>query len=557
MWQVDKSLQAGKYKIIRCVGRGGFGLTYLSFDCFLKRQVVIKTPNRPLQPGQEFERYIRRFQREGQVLSKFSHPNIVTVLDFFQEENFPCLVMAYIEGETLEQYIRRSGPLSEGLAITTFQKISSALHLLHQEEIVHCDIHPGNIILKSDQEPVLIDFGSTKMVRPGTSTVTTTINESYAPYEQGKTSGIHRPSLDVYGLAATLYFTVTGSAPQSAIQRKLYGDTLQPPQKYQAKISDSLNQAILYGMALEAEERPNSIEVWTRSIQSSSGERPEFKSRKYFQDNNILPVSIEDTLKGYPSSQRTTISRLFFSIFIVMAMIGFFPQHILIGPSIVDDTDSWVRTGELVTTICRNESYALWFSASLCILIAFLSQLVLSSTQDSIKRDVEFKAQAMSSKLVADSLVAVLGGIVTFSGSAFVVFLSVLWPYVNVAEKRWLKGGKNYSWISSVFVMLPLTILGGLFSVYVLDSYYWESIDVDGDRFFIGFLLGCTAYIQWSMTYSGLKYSYKILGSVFRPYARWIGLFLIVLFGVALGLLIGHLSDVSLSSFLVRTFGLE
>ena len=173
MWQEGKSLQSGKYQIIRCIGRGGFGLTYLALDCLLQRQIVIKTPNRPLRSSQTSERSIRRFQREGQILSKFSHPNIVTVLDFFREEEFPCLVMAYIEGETLEQYIHRSGPLSEGLAIATFQKISYALHLLHQEGIVHCDIHPGNIIINADKEPVLIDFGSTKMVQPGTSTVTT------------------------------------------------------------------------------------------------------------------------------------------------------------------------------------------------------------------------------------------------------------------------------------------------------------------------------------------------------------------------------------------------
>ncbi len=262
------SLQAGKYKITKQIGSGGFGLTYLAEDTRLKRKVVIKTPNQQFRADQDYKKFVRRFQREGQALSKINHPNVVQVYEYFQEAGMPCLVMAYVAGETLNERIRNKGRLPQDFAVGCFRKLAEALHMLHKRGLIHCDIHPGNIILRSNGEPVIIDFGSAKLLQPGTFTVTTTVNESFAPYEQGNKKINPQPTLDIYALAATLYFSVTGQKPQSSISRKMFGDKLQPPKQLCKEIKDQLNDSILKGMELEAKNRSSSMLAWINLLYS-------------------------------------------------------------------------------------------------------------------------------------------------------------------------------------------------------------------------------------------------------------------------------------------------
>jgi Protein kinase domain len=260
IWDKGQSLQSGKYQIIQQIGGGAFGLTYLAEDQPWQRKVVIKAPNLTFQQDQDYEQFIRRFQREGEALAKIRHQNVVSVIELFQEAGVPCLVMEYVEGETLNQCIRRVSYLPEADAVKYFRQLAAALRTVHQAGLIHCDIHPGNIMLRQGTEPILIDFGSTKSLLPMTYAVTTTINDHYSPYEQRK--GDPKPTLDVYGLAATLYFVLTGQKPQPAIERRLYGDKLKSPQQHRSNISDWLNQAILSGMALEAKDRPSSMQAW-------------------------------------------------------------------------------------------------------------------------------------------------------------------------------------------------------------------------------------------------------------------------------------------------------
>jgi serine/threonine protein kinase len=260
VWAKDQLLQSGKYRIIQQLGGGGFGLTYLAEDRRLQRKVVIKAPNRTFAQEQDYEQFVRRFQREGQVLAKINHSNVVRVIEPFGEAGMPCLVMEYVEGETLNECIRRVGRLPEEEAVRYFRQLATALQTVHKMGLVHCDIHPGNIMLRSGTEPILIDFGSTKSLVPMTYTVTTTVNDAYSPYEQRQ--GDPQPTWDVYGLAATLYFTVTGQQPQAAVDRKFYGDSLKLPKSHCPQLSGWLNQAILSGMALEAGARSPSMQAW-------------------------------------------------------------------------------------------------------------------------------------------------------------------------------------------------------------------------------------------------------------------------------------------------------
>jgi serine/threonine protein kinase len=276
IWAEGHNLKSGKYQIARQIGIGGFGLTYLAKDLedlSEDRQVVIKTPNRGLRDDGDYEKFVKRFQHEAQMLGKINHPNVVRVLDFFEEEGIPCLVMEYVAGETLNAIVKRRGYLPENEALQYFRKLAEALHTVHQTELIHCDVHPRNIILRQESgtpQPVLIDFGSAKSLQPSTLTVSMTWNE-YSPYEQEdekrnnkgdkQRNNNRQPTLDVYGLAATLYLVVTGEKPEPATNRKLYGKRLKPPKHHRSELSDWLNRAILKGMALEAKNRPRSMQV--------------------------------------------------------------------------------------------------------------------------------------------------------------------------------------------------------------------------------------------------------------------------------------------------------
>jgi serine/threonine protein kinase len=265
-WNQGHLLKSGQYEVIRQLGQGGFGLTYLAKDLNLARQVVIKRPNLSFEKDRDYDKFLRRFKREGQVLAQVQIPHIVRVIEFTEIDGMPCLVMDFVAGETLNECIRRRGYIPEDEAVKIFQKLASAVEALHQQGIIHCDIHPGNIIVQPNSEPMLIDFGSTKLLHPTTWTVTTTVNKDFGPYDQMAESAENalgsQPAWDIYSLAANMFFAVTGEKPMSAISRKLYGDSLKAPKELRPDLTDRLNHMILQGMALEAKNRSISVAIW-------------------------------------------------------------------------------------------------------------------------------------------------------------------------------------------------------------------------------------------------------------------------------------------------------
>lgn len=329
-WTEEQRLQEGRYEVIRHLGEGGLGLTYLAIDSFLDRQVVIKTPNDKFQADQDYEKYVRRFQREGQTLAKIEHPNVVRVFDFFEEAGVPCLVMAYVEGATLSERIQSQGPLAEDKAVEIFHKLAMALHTLHEADIFHYDIHPGNIILQRNGNPVLIDFGSAKRLTPMTVTVTTTVNY-FSPYEQQyptnqpKTTLEPRATLDIYSLAATLFFAVTGKKPASSINRKLYKEPLESPQLSQPELSLQLCAAILEGMALEEQDRPTTMKDWVslldciqETTENSKRRSKNLKDRNQKTSNNPYHQSSKKenvATRRYSSLSSSPRVPLFVSLF--------------------------------------------------------------------------------------------------------------------------------------------------------------------------------------------------------------------------------------------------
>ena len=255
--------QRPQYVIEKVIGEGGFGITYKARHQDLNFPVVIKTPNSRLCRDVNYPRFVEGFGKEGRTLAKISqnhHPNIVRIIDFFEEDNLPCLVMDFLKGENLYHLIQDQGILSESTAIDYIKQIADALSICHQNGIIHRDAHPGNMILRENSNTViLIDFGLAGNVN--SQSINQTGNRAFAPWEQ-MVEIEKAPSIDVYTLAASLFYLLTGYTPTASLERKLSNRALIQPKQLNSKIGDKLNQAIIKGLELEPRNRPQSMEKW-------------------------------------------------------------------------------------------------------------------------------------------------------------------------------------------------------------------------------------------------------------------------------------------------------
>ena len=274
MLQPGKPLkQRPQYVIEKIIGEGGFGITYKARHQDLNFPVVIKTPNSRLCRDANYPRFVEGFRKEGRTLAKISqnhHPNIVRIIDFFEEDNLPCLVMDFVKGENLYHLIQDKGILSEKIAIDYIKQIADALSLCHENGIIHRDAHPGNMILRENSNTViLIDFGLAGNVN--SQSINQAANLAFAPWEQMLETE-KSANIDVYTLAASLFYLVTGDTPIASLARKMSNRDLIEPKQLNSRISDKLNQAIVKGLELEPKNRPQSMEEWVALFPSISDE---------------------------------------------------------------------------------------------------------------------------------------------------------------------------------------------------------------------------------------------------------------------------------------------
>ena len=239
--RVNSMLQGGKYRIIEKLGQGGFGITYLAENTLLLGKVAIKefffkeycdrddSTSRvtiPTSGNREIvERFKQKFIKEARTIFSLNHPNIVRILDVFEENGTAYYVMDYIEGESLGDMVKRRGAIPEAEALGYVKDAASALEYIHSKNINHLDIKPSNLVLRHDDGKVLvIDFGVAKQYDAVTSEGTTTtpvgISHGYSPAEQYRKNGVQAfsPQSDVYALAATLFKLLTGNTPPEAME---------------------------------------------------------------------------------------------------------------------------------------------------------------------------------------------------------------------------------------------------------------------------------------------------------------------------------------------------
>jgi len=298
-----------RYFLGKVLGEGGFGITYVAWDIVLMVPVAVKEyfpsslATRRRRQGffcvQPFEKNAtefwtghRHFLEEARILKECRDlPGIVTVYDFFEENQTAYIVMEYIEGLTLEQYIQTNGVLSASEMLELLLPLLHSLKKIHEKGLIHRDISPNNMILGTDNKLHLIDFGAAKIkpAHPGRQQ-TIILKKGYAPPEQYMASGNIGAWSDIYALCATIYYALSGQTPIPAIDRLQKN----PPQEFTNfdSIPMQLAGVIERGLALQPAERyktmddfiyalehPESVENGNTIIESASGDNKTFHRR--------------------------------------------------------------------------------------------------------------------------------------------------------------------------------------------------------------------------------------------------------------------------------------
>ena len=276
-----------EYELVRVLGSGGFGITYLGYDHHLDKAVAIKeylpndlavrTDNNSVLPKStqdkaDYEWGLARFLNEAQTLARFDHRHIIKIHRFFRAHGTGYSVMEYAEGETLSEVLQRKGTLTEAELKAILFPILDGLESVHEADFLHRDIKPGNIVIRDDGSPVLIDFGSARQAVAGKSrSVTAIVTPGYAPIEQYSAKGHQGPWTDIYGLGAVCYRCLTGEAPDDATER-LREDPLVPISKRcKGKASASLLDAIDRALRVDEGERPQTIVEWRKMLSNRAG----------------------------------------------------------------------------------------------------------------------------------------------------------------------------------------------------------------------------------------------------------------------------------------------
>ncbi|MCT7995529.1 bifunctional serine/threonine-protein kinase/formylglycine-generating enzyme family protein [Laspinema olomoucense] len=276
-WVSGHILQNGKYVIDKELGEGGFGTTYLALKSPLDKKVVIKTPQirriNSFRTDEEKQKYKKGFQEEADKLNQCRHPNIVQIEEVLTEGSLPCIVMEYIEGQTLYDIVKTQGFLPEREALKYIKQIANAVHLIHEKGLVHRDVKPNNIILRSNSKnAVLIDFGIARQYISGVP-LTSYNTDGFSPLEQYYPDRHEGRYTDIYALSATLYYLLVGDPPPFAWMRQPV-DNLVPPKQRNPNISDQTNEAILKGLEVEPTERPSSVQEWLEMLPQETGPDP-------------------------------------------------------------------------------------------------------------------------------------------------------------------------------------------------------------------------------------------------------------------------------------------
>lgn len=279
-----RTILMNRYEIGMAIGFGGFGVIYHAWDIELGTQVAVKEyyPNGLVNrvPGQanvvvysgsrreQFDYGKERFLAEARTMAKFSqHANIVNVYDFFEANNTAYIVMEYMDGISLKDYLKKTGgKVSPAAALEIIRPVMEALKAIHAEGVVHRDISPDNIFILKNGQVKVLDFGAARLsVGDEEKTLSVVLKPGYAPPEQYRSKSRQGPFTDIYALGATLYRMLTGMAPEESVDR-LVDDQIVFPSTINPEIDKKLENIILKAMAINATLRFKSIEEMEKAL---------------------------------------------------------------------------------------------------------------------------------------------------------------------------------------------------------------------------------------------------------------------------------------------------
>jgi eukaryotic-like serine/threonine-protein kinase len=288
----------GRYHILGQLGEGGMASVYEAMDTFLQRRVAVKV----ILPQLQFpEMFINRFKREARALAQLSHPNIVRILDYGEQDGLPYLVMDYIQGGTLKQKLLGAGRMPWREAVKLVLPITRALAYAHERQIVHRDVKPANILLGPAGEPLLSDFGIAKILETSDVTAATAMTATsgwlgtpdYMAPEQASDAVIDQRA-DIYSMGIMLYEMVTGRRPYQAdtpmaVMYKKATEPLPRPRSFAPDLPASVETILFRCLQPKPQNRYPSAENLAVELENALREVP--PKRKPF----LLPVLLIGT----------------------------------------------------------------------------------------------------------------------------------------------------------------------------------------------------------------------------------------------------------------------
>lgn len=271
------SVLENKYMVGRCIGKGGFGITYIGWDMNLQTYIAIKEyfpdtqADRALDESgmvvpkegctESYNQGLSKYVEEARMISKFyGLPGIASVKDFFYANGTAYMVMEYISGVNLKEYIASNGGrLDEQTVLNLMKPVFESLKQIHDAGLIHRDISPDNIMYDNAGKIKLIDFGSARTQSMETDkTFTVVLKHGYAPVEQYYAKGNQGPATDIYSLCATMYKMLTDVIPPNSVERS-ENDTLRTPGQLRANVSERTWAVIKKGLEIKAADRYQSI----------------------------------------------------------------------------------------------------------------------------------------------------------------------------------------------------------------------------------------------------------------------------------------------------------
>jgi formylglycine-generating enzyme required for sulfatase activity/predicted Ser/Thr protein kinase len=279
--QPNTTLQSGKITIIKKIGQGGFGITYLAehglYGKIALKEFFLSTANKyctrsgkTVSTGNmnstDFAKFKQDFINEAKTLYQLKDiPNVVNVHDYFEENNTVYFFMDYIEGESLKILVERKNRLPLNTAITYIEQIGNALIKVHEKGILHRDVKPDNILINTRNNAILIDFGIARnFVEGEAKTHTGMATKGYAPPEQFVQKAKRGAYTDVFSLGGTLYFCLTGKRPQTSDEINL--DGFLTPKDLNKNIPNNINTAILKAIEKNPKNRYQSVQAFLKGI---------------------------------------------------------------------------------------------------------------------------------------------------------------------------------------------------------------------------------------------------------------------------------------------------